>query len=72
MAAPIPLHPTMTQEQLISTLNENFAQVENESRTKIIRDETGVNRIIIGKFPDGTYGLAISKVGVDVLTALGA
>jgi hypothetical protein len=62
----------MTQEQLISTLNENFAQVENESRTKIIRDETGVNRIIIGKFPDGTYGLAISKVGVDVLTALGA
>ena len=28
---------------------------------------TGLNRIIIGLLPDGTYGMAISKTGKDVI-----
>lgn len=54
-----------TQAQVI---NDNFQQLEAEGRTKIIKDENGQARIILGKFPDGTYGLIISKPGVDVLT----
>lgn len=29
---------------------------------------SGLNQIIIGKLPDGTFGLVISKPGIDVLT----
>lgn len=63
----IRLHPTMTYDMLISALNDNFAQLENINRTLIMRDETGTNRIILGRQPDGTYGLVISKPGEDVV-----
>ena len=64
------LHPNMEYAQLIAALNENFALLENLNRTQIFRDETGTNRIIVGQFPDGTWGIAISKAGQDVLDAL--
>lgn len=32
-----------------------------------MKDETGTNRIILGKQPDDTYGLVISKPGEDVV-----
>lgn len=63
----IRLSPTMRYEQLIAALNENFALLENINRTLIIKDETGKNRIIIGRRPDGTYGITISKEGQDVV-----
>lgn len=68
--SPIQLTPGMDNAIMVSAINNNFRQIEAENRTKVIKDETGVNRIIIGRFPDGTYGLAISIPGVDVLNAL--
>ncbi len=68
--SPIQLTPGMDNAIMVSAINNNFRQIEAENRTKVIKDETGVNRIIIGRFPDGTYGLAISISGVDVLNAL--
>ena len=68
--SPIQLAPGMDNAIMVSAINNNFRQIEAENRTKVIKDETGVNRIIIGRFPDGTYGLAISISGVDVLNAL--
>ena len=53
-----------------AAVNQNFEQLASEARTKIIVDEDGKKRIILGKFPDGTYGFAISIEGVDVLEAL--
>ena len=61
------LHPGMSYQALVAALNENFALLENFSRTQIVKDEQGTPRIILGRLPDGTYGLVISKPGVDVL-----
>lgn len=62
----------MRIETLISSLNNNFSQVESENRTKIIKDENGVNRILIGKNPKGVYGVYISKPKKDVIKELEA
>lgn len=63
------LHSSMTMEQLISSLNENFNLLQNQGRTTVIRDDEGVNRIIIGRQPDASYGIKMSKAGIDVTAA---
>lgn len=70
MISPIWIGPNTTVEGIAIAVNDTFRQLEQENRTKVIRDETGLNRIIMGRFPDGTYGFAISIPGVDVLDAL--
>ena len=62
----------MDQQTLVNAINDNFRQVESENRTKIITDENGQRRIIIGRSPKGEYLVAISAQGVDVIEALGA
>lgn len=69
--ATIRLQPGMDMTTLIAALNENFALLENINRTQIFKDETGVNRIIIGQFPDKTWGIIISKPGEDVIKLFG-
>jgi len=64
--SPIQLTPGMDNGTMVSSINNNFQQIESENRTKVIKDENGDSRIIIGKFPDGTYGIIISKPGIDV------
>lgn len=68
MISPIRLTPNMTSEQQATAINETFAQLENENRSKTIKDASGVNRIIIGQLPNGEYGIVVSNAGVDVLT----
>ena len=72
MISPIQLTPNMDVATIATAVNETFRQIEAENRTKVIKDENGQNRIIMGRFPDGTYGIAISKPGRDVLTDLGS
>lgn len=72
MISPIQFTPNMDMNTLTSALNDLTRQLESENRTQIIKDENGENRIILGRFPDGTYGFAISQKGVDVLKALEA
>jgi hypothetical protein len=62
------LGPGMDDDQIVRLVNDNFRQLENQLKVQIIRDEQGTNRIIFGRLPDGTYGLVISKDGVDVLS----
>lgn len=66
----IPLGPGMDDATRDNIINENFRQIEAENRTKIITDENANRRIVLGRFPDGTYGLAISKPGRDVINDL--
>ena len=68
MISPIQLTPNMDMATMTAAINDVFRQIESENRAKVIKDEDGNNRIILGRFPDGTYGLIISKVGVDVLS----
>jgi len=60
----------MTQAQMATAINNTLHQIEAENRTKTMKSETGENRIVLGRFPNGEYGLAISKVGIDVLKLL--
>ena len=69
--SPIQLTPNMDINALVQAINDNFRQVESENRTKIITDEDGKQRAIIGRAPNGEYLIAISAKGIDVLDALG-
>lgn len=43
--------------------------ISGADETFIVTDATTkLNQIIIGKLPDGTFGMVVSKPGVDVLT----
>lgn len=61
------LHPGMNQQALVAAINQNFAMIENINRTQIFKDDTGTPRIIIGRFPNGEYGIIMSKPGKNVL-----
>lgn len=69
MISPIQITPNMDMATLSAALTQNFQQIESENRTKIIRDESGVDRVIIGRYPDGQYGIKVSKPGEDVKDA---
>lgn len=66
MISPIQLTANMTQTQMATAVNNTLQQIESENRTKVIKDENGQNRIVIGRMPDGTYGIVISNPGVNV------
>lgn len=52
--------------QMIATVNNNFAQLDNEGVNKIYRGDDGVPRIFI----DGTTGvIKVAPAGTDVTTA---
>lgn len=64
------LTPNMDMATLVTAINQNFAQLENLNVTQITKDETGTNRILIGRAPNGKYVIAITKPGKDVVKSL--
>ena len=62
----IKLSPRMDMSTLINALNQNFNQIQSQDRRKVITDEDGYDRIVLGKLVDGTYNLVISAPGIDV------
>ena len=68
--SPIQLTPNMDTATLVSALNDMMRQLEAANRTQIIRDEDGVNRVLIGRDPKGNYVVAVTKKGKDVVQAL--
>lgn len=69
MTAPLKLTTSMPQNVMIDAINQNFRQIEGESRRKVVTDEDGKDRIIIGKKEDGGYAIKVSDGGYDVNTA---
>lgn len=65
---PNPIAPGANESIKTQIINDNFSRVQNKLVTNIIKDENGIPKMIIGKLPDGTYGLVIAKDGIDVLT----
>lgn len=70
MISPIQLTPNMDMGTLTNAINATFRQIEAENRTKVIKDENGNERILIGRDPKGNYVIAISKPGINVVQAL--
>lgn len=62
----------MEMGTLVNAINNNFNQIEASNRTQVIKDENGVNRVLIGRNPKGVYGIYISKPGKDVIKELEA
>ena len=65
----IKLSPQMDMATLINALNQNFNQIQSQDRRKVITDEDGLDRIVLGKQEDGTYAIRVTGVGKDVDTA---
>jgi len=59
----------MDMATMVNALNTNFNQVQSQDRRKVITDEDGKDRIVLGKQEDGTYAIRVSGVGEDVDTA---
>lgn len=59
--------PNMSYAQFVNIFNENMDMLDNVNKTQIIKDDTGTARIIIGRFPNGEYGIIMSKEGKNVL-----
>lgn len=59
----------MDMAALVNALNQNFNQVQSQDRRKVITDEDGNDRIVLGKQDDGTYAIRVAGVGKDVDTA---
>jgi hypothetical protein len=59
----------MDMSTLINALNQNFNQVQSQDRRKVVTDEDGFDRILIGKKEDGKYAIKVSSTGYDVDTA---
>lgn len=60
--------PNMTPEQQARVINENFDLLRNIFTSWVIYDDDNP-RIIIGKQPDGSYGVLVSKVGESIIEA---
>ena len=71
MISPIRATPNMSMADLVNAYNDLADQIEAENRTRVMRDEDGVDRVIFGKTPKGQWLIAISAKGVNVLDALG-
>ena len=70
MISPIRATPNMSMADLVNAHNDLADQIEAENRTQVIRDENGVNRILIGRGPDGKYVVAITVPNKDVVKEL--
>lgn len=66
MTAPLKLTPDMPTNVMVDAINQNFNQVEAESRRKVVTDEDGHQRILIGKKETGDYAVKVSSPGYDV------
>ena len=60
-------------DSLAKQANENFRLLSNEDRTKLIKDDSGTERLLTGYqqggFSNGSVGIKLSQPGVDVLSA---
>lgn len=57
-----------SQASVTNEINNINREMRQRRLVQVFKDETGTNRIIIGRLPDGTHGLVISKEGIDVYT----
>lgn len=62
---PVQLSPDLDKAQTTAFINENFRALSDSLNPLIVSDGTN-NRIMIGKLPDGTYGIIVTAPGYDV------
>ena len=68
--SPIQLTPNMDMNTLTAAINDMMRQIETTNRTQVVKDEEGVNRVLIGRAPKGNYVVAITVKGKNVVEEL--
>lgn len=71
----MPLRPLNTLNSLtqnFSQITDMFRELYNRTITEIFKDDSGVQRVLLGKGANGFYGLKVSKSGFDVYDATDA
>lgn len=64
--------PQKQIESVVKQVNENFRLLSNESRTNVVKDDSGYERLLIGYDEAGftdNVGIKVSQRGVNVLEA---
>lgn len=65
--------PQKQIEAIVNQVNSGFRAISNEERTKVTKDDSGTQRLLVGYqnngFSNGNVGAKLSQVGVDVLSA---
>lgn len=59
---------TNNLDAVVGQINQNIAQLKVDEQTKIVKDDTGTRRVLLGKGSDGFYGLKVSQADNDVFT----
>ena len=60
----------MSAADLATVINNLADQLESQNRTQVIRDETGTDRVLIGRAPKGNYVVAITIPNKNVVQEL--
>jgi hypothetical protein len=62
-------------DSVVKQVNDHARAISNENRTKIIKDDSGTQRLLEGfqqgGFSNGDVGVKVSQVGIDVASATG-
>lgn len=61
--------PQKQTESMVKQLNEWGREISNENITKIFKDDSGTQRVLLGKGADNFQGIKVSQEGSDVYTA---
>jgi hypothetical protein len=56
-------------QNMANEMNKNILELKNNEVVQYFKDDTGTRRVMMGKGPDGFYGLKVSQEGNDVYTA---
>lgn len=62
--------PDNSQQFGIAFIDSSGRTIKTDTGvTQTVYDASGIPTVLIGKLPDGSYGIAVGKPGIDVTTA---
>lgn len=67
--SPTEITPNMDKGTQASVINNNFKQLVADSVTRVVTDNDGNGRVLIGRKADGSYGVDVSLEGREVVGA---
>lgn len=68
----IPIPGGTGSAQILAMVNKNFAELDNENVAKTFNGTNGEPAVIVGRLPDGRYGIYFSDGTVTtIITAKG-
>lgn len=65
----IPVNPNNSNNANLNQVNAIITEMNNRERVEIFKDDSGTRRVLLGKGPNGFYGLKVSQEGIDVWEA---